>query len=423
VTRQGPPERTLPEAPSSRSRRAQCMPRPADRALPHMAQVLDTGVMAEVLARSLREHADPPDVRVCDLRYRPGNDLLVHYDVGIGARRHHATATIGGDLERRARRSENRALADMVNGRSPAERPLSFEPEVGALVQWLPLDLSLWALAVPPVQRDQRLRHAGVPTDGPAAEPVLLGYRPHRRAVVRRGDHVLRYYASHASFGAAVAGLQAGDLASAWTPGFEGCVPELLVTVQSHVSAPRVDSPATVAVDAGAALARLHAAGPASVRAFPPAAQLHAAGSSAGLVARIVPALRPRLGALLGRLEATAPGGLGHVPAHGDFDARRLLDGRDGLLITDFDSICSAPAALDVASYLAHLVRGDAADLDAALTALDLVLEGYGERPEGLSWYLATAILRRSPHPFRHQDEHWPERIEEMVTAAEGAYP
>ena len=49
----------------------------------------------------------------------------------------------------------------------------------------------------------------------------------------------------------------------------------------------------------------------------------------------------------------------------------------------------------------------------------DLMLKGYGERPEELSWYLATAILCRWPHPFRHQDQHWPERIEEMVRAAE----
>jgi ATP-binding cassette, subfamily B, bacterial len=425
VKRVGPPELVLPEEPSVRDRpapRPGRTPVPADRGLPQMTQVLDTDVMAEVLARSLGEHADPPDVRVRDLRYRPETDLLVHYDVGIGGSRHHATATIArGDLERRARRSENQALADMVDGRSPAERPLSFEPGLGALVQWLPLDLTLWALAVPPAQRDRRLRYAGVPTHSRAAEPALLGYRPHSRAVVRLNGHVLRYYASHASFRAALAGREAAERASVRTPGFAGSVPELLVTVQSHVSGPGLDSPAAVAADAGAALARLHGGGPAGVRDFPPAEQLRAAAASAKLVARVTPALRPRLGTLLGRLEATAPVGLGHVPAHGDFDARRLLDGGDGLLLTDFDSMCGAPAALDVASYVAYLVRGDAGDLDAALAALDLVVEGYGNRPEGLPWYLATAILRRTPHPFRHQDERWPERIEEMVTAAERA--
>jgi ABC-type multidrug transport system fused ATPase/permease subunit len=426
VTREGPPALVLPEEPRVRVRpawRAERAPVPADRGLPQMAQVLDTDVMAEVLARSLGEDADPPHVRVRDLRYRPETDLLVHYDVGIEGSRHRATATISrGDLERRARRSENQALADMVQGRSPAEHPLSFEPGLGALVQWLPLDLSLWALALPPAQRDRRLRNAGVPTPGRAAEPLLLGYRPHSRAVVRLNGHVLRYYASHASFGAALAGLEAAERASVRAPGFAGSVPELLVTVQSHASGPGLDSPAAVAVDAGAALARLHAGGPSRVRDFPPAEQLRAAAASATLVARVVPSLRTRLGALLGRLEATAPVGLGHVPAHGEFDVRRLLDGGDGLLITDFDAMCSAPAALDVASYVTHLVRGGAKDLHAALAALDLVLQGYGERPAGLSWYLATTILHRSPEPFRHQDEHWPKRVEEMVTAAERAY-
>jgi ABC-type multidrug transport system fused ATPase/permease subunit len=425
VRRDGPPELVLPAGPGVRPvrplRRPERGPLPADRALPQMAQVLDTEVMAEVLARSLGDHADPPDVHVCDLRYRPETELLVHYDVGIGGRRHHATATIARtDLEHRARSSENQALAAMVNGRSPAERPLSFEPSLGALIQWLPLDLSLWALAVPPPQRDQRLRYAGVRTEGRAAEPALLGYRPHSRAVVRRGGYVLRYHASLASFGAAVAGFQAAALGSVPAPGFAGSVPELLVTVQRHVPGPGLDSPAAAAVEAGATLAHLHAGPPSAVRDFPPAEQLHTAAASAELVARIAPALRPRLDDLVDRLESAAPEGLDHVPAHGDFDARRLRDGDGRLLITDFDSMCSAPAALDVASYAADVVRGEAADLDAARGVLALLLEGYGERPEELSWYLATAILRRSPYPFRRQEEHWPERIEAMVTAAEG---
>jgi ATP-binding cassette, subfamily B, bacterial len=423
VRRDGPPALVLSTGGGARARpapRTQLPPAPADRALPQMAEVLDTEVMAEVFARSLGEHADRPHVRVRGLRYQPGSDLVVHYDVGIGGRRHHATAAIArAGLEERARLAENQALADMVNGRSPAERPLSFDPSLGALVQWLPLDLSLWALAVPPPQRDQRLRYAGVRTAGRPAEPALLGYRPHSRAVVRLNGHVLRYYASRASFRAAVAGLRAAEREAVPTPGLAGSVPELLVTVQPHVPGTCVDSPAAVAVDAGAALARLHAGDPGWAPEFPPACQLAAAATSAALVARIAPVLSSRVETLLGTLEATKPAGLGHVPAHGDFHARRLIDGGDGLLITDFDSMRSAPAALDVASYAADLVRGEAADLDAARAALDLVLEGYGKRPEGLSWYLATALLRRAPQPFGQQDERWPERVEEIVTAAE----
>jgi starch synthase len=423
VTRERPPEPvSRVEGPVSPrpAPRPERPPVPADPALPQMAQVLDTDVMAEVLARSLGESVEAPDVRVCDLSYKPETNLVVHYEVGVGSDRHHATATIGhNDLAGRARKFENEALADMVGGRTPAQRPLSFEPALGALVQWLPLDLSLWALAVPPAHRDRRLRAAGVHTNGRGEEPALLDYSPQERAVVRVNGHVLKYYASHSSFGAAVTGLEAADEAPIRTPGFEASLPELFVTVQSHVAGARVESPATAAVEAGATLARLHAGSSATLPEFGPADQLDTAAASAELVSRLAPALRPRLEALLGRLEASMPSELDRVPAHGDFHARRLLEGGDGIVITDFEAMCRAPAALDVSSYAADLVGGDPADLGSALGVLDLVVEGYARRPEELSWYLATTILRRSPRPFRRQAEQWPQRIEEMVSAAE----
>ena len=426
VTRDEPHEPVRDEEPRVRSRpapRLERLPVPADPALPQMAQVLDTDVMAEVLARSLGENSEPSDVRVCDLSYKPETNLVVHYDVGVGGDRHHVTAMIGhNDLAGRARKFENEALADMVDGRAPAERPLSFEPALGALVQWLPLDLSLWALAVPPAHRDRRLRAAGVHTNGHGEEPTLLDYRPQTRAVVRLNGHVLKYYATHSSFGAAVTGLEAADDAPVETPGFEASLPELFVTVQSHVAGERIESPADAAVEAGATLARLHAGSPARLREFQPVEQLDSAAASAELVGRLAPALRPRLLALLGRLEAALPADLDLVPAHGDFDARRLLRSADGIVITDFEAMCATSAALDVASYAADLVRGDPADPDAALAVLDLVVEGYARRPDDLSWYLATTILRRAPRPFHHQEEQWPERIEEMVTAAERVY-
>jgi starch synthase len=423
VTRDETPAPGRHEEAPVRSRRAprpERMPVPSDPALPQMAQMLDTEVMAEVLGRSLGQSAEPPDVRVHDLNYNPETNLVVHYDVGVGGERHHATAMIGhNDLAGRARKFENEALADMVDGRSPAERPLSFEPALGALVQWLPLDLSLWALAVPPAHRDRRLRAVGVHTNGRGEEPALLDYSPQERAVVRLNGHVLKYYASHSSFGAAVAGMKAADEARVSAPGFEASLPELFLTVQSHVAGDEIESPAAAAVDAGAALARLHSGNCETLHEFPPAEQLDAAAASAELAGRLVPALRPRLEALLGRLEAALPTDLDRVPAHGAFHARRLLLGAGGLVMTDFDRMCGAPAALDVASYVADLVRGDPGDLEAALDALELVVQGYAGRPEQLSWYLATTMLRRSSRPFRHQDEQWPLRMEEIVAAAE----
>ena len=87
----------------------------------------------------------------------------------------------------------------------------------------------------------------------------------------------------------------------------------------------------------------------------------------------------------------------------------------------DFDEMCAAPAALDFSSYVAHLVNGDLDDLDAAARALGGLVEGYGSRPRGASWYVATSILRRSPFPFRFMQPQWPSSIERMVAAAEEA--
>jgi aminoglycoside phosphotransferase (APT) family kinase protein len=87
----------------------------------------------------------------------------------------------------------------------------------------------------------------------------------------------------------------------------------------------------------------------------------------------------------------------------------------------DFDEMTAAPPALDLATYAAHQLWGDEGGLDAARAILDELVEGYGERPEGLDWYLAALILRRSSHPFRRMRPDWPQRVEAMVGAAEEA--
>lgn len=68
-----------------------------------------------------------------------------------------------------------------------------------------------------------------------------------------------------------------------------------------------------------------------------------------------------------------------------------------------------APGALTpgelgiVGAYVTHLVRGGAKDLQAALAALDPVLEGYGDRPEGCrgTWPRRFSVARRSPSGIR----------------------
>lgn len=133
----------------------------------------------------------------------------------------------------------------------------------------------------------------------------------------------------------------------------------------------------------------------------------------------MLPALSDRVDALLRELESTMPDVDRFVYSHGDFNARQLLLTPDGVAVVDFDSICLAPAALDVADYAAHEVRGTEDEAEEIGGLLDEVLQGYGECPPGVSWYLASSIIRRSPEPFRYVEEHWPERIEGMVRTAE----
>jgi aminoglycoside phosphotransferase (APT) family kinase protein len=109
------------------------------------------------------------------------------------------------------------------------------------------------------------------------------------------------------------------------------------------------------------------------------------------------------------------------VVAHGDFHAGQLLRCGGELAVIDFDKLCAAPPALDLATYAAHLVNGREHDLEAARTTLEAAAGGYGERPDGLDWYLATSILRRAPFPFRYLNEDWPDLVEGMVGAAEEA--
>jgi hypothetical protein len=79
----------------------------------------------------------------------------------------------------------------------------------------------------------------------------------------------------------------------------------------------------------------------------------------------------------------------------------------------------AAPAALDLATYAAHQMWGDDGELARARGILDRLVAGYGERPDGLDWYLSALILRRSSHPFRRLRDDWPHRVEAMVGAAE----
>ena len=396
---------------------------PPDGALPQMPRLLDVEEMAAVFRRSLGEGASLPEVRVRYLRYKPRKDLVVHYDVTIDGARHDAVAIIAArhDLARWASEPTYVQLAELVDGRAPAPQPLSYDPELNAMIQWLPLDISLPALAQEPGQLRMRLQAAGVSIAASGEGARMLAYKPRRRAVLALDGHVVKIYAGEREFGQAVTGLDASTgLGRLRVPAREAVVPELQLTCQSLLIGRRPDD-RKAAGAAGAELFTLHASDAIRLRGFTVEDQLLAAAASVSSVTAVVPELEPRLQALLRTLEATMPDAGPLVPAHGDFHANQLLDLDHGLAVIDFDEMCAAPAALDFSSYVAHLVTGDPGDIDVAARALGGLVHGYGSRPRGASWYVATSILRRSPFPFRFLEPQWPSRIERMVASAEEA--
>jgi hypothetical protein len=410
-------------------------PVPAEPALPAFSVLLDSDAMPPFLHRSLGPGAPFPDIRIRFLRYKPGTSLVVRYNVGLGGRSYDATAMIaaGHSLARRADKPENVALTRLVAGRTPASRPLYYESHLDALIQWFPLDLELPTLAEPPARLLDELDRVCVRLGVVDGDPSVLAYKPRRQAVLGIGDYVLKLYAEQEQFDRAAAGLRAtGGLESVRAPAFEAALPAKLVTVQRRLPGSPPPRAAVAAREAGELLAEVHAAWAPVAPAEPapeagltaalPSHQLAAAAAWAPVVTALLPALGGRLQALLQELEATLPSIDRLVLSHGDFNARQLLTTPDdGLAVIDWDSIRLAPAALDPATYAAHVVFGGPRDLDEATDVLEQLLEGYGDRPPGLSWYLATSIVRRTPEPFRYLDEHWPERIEGMVAASEAA--
>jgi hypothetical protein len=391
-----------------------------DEALPELPRLLDAGAMAEVLDRSLGGRSRVSGARGRYLRYKPGTNLRVHYEVTVDGRRQDAVVMIAAkaDLARRAGKPANRAMARMVAGRSPAEDPLVYDGELDALIQWLPLDLGLPGLTEPPARLRRRLRAAGLPLAASGQHPRQLAYKAHRRAVLRLDDHVVKAYATERRYRAAEARLRAvSSSLGLRTAAFEAAIPELRVTVQPFIHGRKPDSAKAAARTAGAVLRALHASPVAGLERFPPARQQTVAADFGEMVKAIAPDLGPEVKRLVDRLGESLPDAQ-PVPSHGDFHEDQLLCRGDAVAVIDLDEMTAAPPALDLATYAAHSVWGDEGGLEDARAILSELVEGYGERPEGLDWYLSALILRRASHPFRRMRPDWPERVAAMVGAA-----
>jgi ABC-type multidrug transport system fused ATPase/permease subunit len=396
---------------------------PDDPALPSLPVLLDAGAMTAVLARSLPPGAPEPKVGVARLRYRPGARLVVQYDVAVNGTSTQAVAVIGAHTRfAGARRLEHQGLVQRAEGRSPALHLLTHDPELGALIHWLPVDPRLPVLAEPARSLARRLEAVGLEVG--EGELTILGYRPRRRAVVGLDDHVLKLYANETAYQVASAALQQVGR-TVLTPGLESFLPERLATVQERLPGFSFPDAVDAAPAAGALLAALHSGGASDLAPFPPVSLLAAAAVSASVVTRLLPHLESRIIRLLGALEAAQPTGLALVASHGDFQHDHLLDTPKGVAVLDVDHLCAAPAAFDLATYAACLYGGSGrgTELERVRAALEGLRDGYGSMPPALAWTFACAVLRRARTPFHYLEPDWPERIETKVATAEALCP
>jgi hypothetical protein len=303
-------------------------------------------------------------------------------------------------------------------------------------------------LSAPPDVLAGHLRALGIDLgDGPI-EPVRLAYSPGRRATLRIGDHVLRGYGDEEAFRRALAGWRIASngtlgrdpaAVESWadlfrslssrrrpadtgprptTAVFEGALPDLRTTVQLVLDGTSPGGGVHTARAAGALLRRIHDL---PHEGLPPRTAedtLAAARRAAEVLQAVDPAATSQIARLLERLEHEIPGGDGAVTSHGDFHRGELIRRGGELAVLDVDEACLAAPARDLATYAAHAATHDEGEAGAVLAAL---LEGYGARPEGLSWYLSASLLRRAERPFRVLEEDWPARVEALVDAAEAA--
>lgn len=285
----------------------------------------------------------------------------------------------------------------------------------GPEVSWFPDDPGLPLLAG---GLDAAATALGVAIEGP---PALLAWVPRQRATLRAGDVVLKLYGDP---GAAAAADRAMRLAAPWlaSPKPLGVDTERGLTAQTALPGRplgRGDATA-VAGDAGRLARRLHDAPVTGLPATGPEVLLRLCRAAGERVAIARPELAARVAAALRALERGMPGDLGAVASHGDYTVEQMLDDSGRLRVVDTDTLCAAPPAHDLAAFAANLVSGREGDGEHAAACVDLVCAGYGDRPGGLDWYLAAAVMRRADRPLRRLKRRWPERTERVLAVVEG---
>ena len=428
-----------------------------DSALPGLRVVLDRELFVEELRRRL-----PPDValhgaRTTYVRYKPGTNCLVGFELqtGLGAVDVTAAAYRAAE-EEKFRKHLRRAVAPSVLGAGA----VAIEDSM-VLVLLFPNDRRLPSLAK---LIDARTRAHYLERLMPvhprlwSGEVRKLAYKPMRRFVgqlvvdgVPRA--VIRIHGKSGFDGAAATartlhssgplhlpqtlGVSGGyrAIAKEWLPGRP-----LWSMLGAAPAAPAAGS--TIDEDrtlrrVGAALAHLHAqrVSPGAMPKRLPAAEAERLRSAAEAVGSVCPALRGRALAVATRigkrLAAVYP--KRPRPIHGDFYADQVLldlDSPDRVGVVDLDEATLGDPVSDVGNFIAHLLshtlRGRL-DPDRTGAFRTAFLEGYQAaqpsskplRARVIDLHTAAGLVLLAPHIFRRREPDWAGRTEALIERCE----
>jgi thiamine kinase-like enzyme len=394
---------------------------PADEHLPGASLLLDVNRMRAHVQTSFRRAGQVSQLQIRYLEYVPHETLRVQYRTEIGTYRYDLSAQIGFGKPTAETLATCNALAkEKTMGRIPVTKL----PESDAYLTWYPVDLGLPMLARTDVEIADLL---GMDSAGPN---VKMTWVPGQRAALRFPEALVKVYRDPAEAKAAANALKliADHIPTArllYRNVDEGLVAqELLVgnTLSHNDALPTL-------IDAVAVLRQLHDLNPvtldpnSTIPTTDPSALLATLERPANLIRFCRPDLADRIAAVVTDLDNHMPtydSVKSMVVSHGDFNVGQLLRGPEGkLAVLDFDTLCLAPPAFDVASYAANLMSGRPEDFADMLATRDRLVQAYPESSHGLDWYLAAMMVRRLDRPVRRLKRSWNERTEVILVSAE----
>jgi hypothetical protein len=392
-------------APSLTVRAAAAPALPADPALGPIAFALD----GDAVTAALRPHLPGLDSsRARYVRYKPGRQLLVLYDLELDGRTSLGHLTLLPP-RRAARLWERVAGSDLACN----------VPELPAVLQRFPLDVKLPGLA-----------EASSPPAVAAALGAadcsleLVRYKPGRRAVLRYrlGRRVV--YGKVRGDGAGARQVALGRALidrGIPTPAPQAYLPDLGMTVHGELRGTRLAELRDGALEAwmdpvAEILGRLHDTRVPGLPAHSMDAETADLRAAAETATALLPARRADVEALTARLTAelaaVAPDA---CTIHGSFHDDQVLVGDGGVALLDLDSAARGHPLLDVGHFASYLT---AAGQDAARARFLAAYERL--RPAGRAAlpFEAAALLRWSSLPFRDLEPGWPAAVERRLDLA-----